>query len=258
MHSNQLRPTLYPALIGIVLAMAITHSAKAPAQETARPILLGKHWVAVTGKPQGATAGAMIFQQGGNAVDAAAAMLAATATMWDVLAWGGETQALIYNPHTKKVIGINALGVAPTGATPEFFREQGMLYPPEFGPLAAVTPGTPGGLMTMVAEYGKLSLAEVLAPAIQLAEGYPLEASQSENIERRRGILEQWPDSRRVFLPHLNPDDPSQRAAPAPGEMFRQPELKATLEKLRRAWSTRCRAAPVRSIWSDMNCMTPL
>jgi gamma-glutamyltranspeptidase/glutathione hydrolase len=232
MHSNQLRPTLYPALIGIVLAMAITHSAKAPAQETARPILLGKHWVAVTGKPQGATAGAMIFQQGGNAVDAAAAMLAATATMWDVLAWGGETQALIYNPHTKKVIGINALGVAPTGATPEFFREQGMLYPPEFGPLAAVTPGTPGGLMTMVAEYGKLSLAEVLAPAIQLAEGYPLEASQSENIERRRGILEQWPDSRRVFLPHLNPDDPSQRAAPAPGEMFRQPELKATLEKL--------------------------
>jgi gamma-glutamyltranspeptidase/glutathione hydrolase len=232
MHSNQLRPTLYPALIGIVLAMAITHSAKAPAQETARPILLGKHWVAVTGKPQGATAGAMIFQQGGNAVDAAAAMLAATATMWDVLAWGGETQALIYNPHTKKVIGINALGVAPTGATPEFFREQGMLYPPEFGPLAAVTPGTPGGLMTMVAEYGKLSLAEVLAPAIQLAEGYPLEALQSENIERRRGILEQWPDSRRVFLPHLNPDDPSQRAAPAPGEMFRQPELKATLEKL--------------------------
>jgi gamma-glutamyltranspeptidase/glutathione hydrolase len=232
MHSNQLRPTLYPALIGIVLAMAITHSAKAPAQETARPILLGKHWVAVTGKPQGATAGAMIFQQGGNAVDAAAAMLAATATMWDVLAWGGETQALIYNPHTKKVIGINALGVAPTGATPEFFREQGMLYPPEFGPLAAVTPGTPGGLMTMVAEFGKLSLAEVLAPAIQLAEGYPLEASQSENIERRRGILEQWPDSRRVFLPHLNPDDPSQRAAPAPGEMFRQPELKATLEKL--------------------------
>lgn len=231
MHSYN-QPTLRRTLIGALTALTLMTSANATAQETARPVLLGKHWVAVTGKPQGATAGAMIFQQGGNAVDAAAAMLAATATMWDVLSWGGETQALIYNPHTKKVIGINALGVAPSGATPEFFRELGMMYPPEFGPLAAVTPGTPGGLMTMVAEYGKLSLAEVLAPAIQLAEGYPLEASQSENIERRRDILEQWPDSRRVFLPHLDPDDPSQRAAPAPGEIFRQPELKATLEKL--------------------------
>ena len=53
-------------------------------------------------------------------------MLAATATMWDTLHWGGETQALIYNPHTKKVIGINALGVAPTGATAEFFKSKGM------------------------------------------------------------------------------------------------------------------------------------
>ena len=51
-------------------------------------------------------------------------MLAATCTMWDVLSWGGETQALIYNPKTKKVIGLNALGVAPTGATVEFYRSQ--------------------------------------------------------------------------------------------------------------------------------------
>jgi gamma-glutamyltranspeptidase / glutathione hydrolase len=232
MYSNPDRPTLRPALVGVFSALALMGSANALALGTGRPVLLAKHWVAVTGKPQGATAGAMMFQKGGNAVDAAAAMLAATATMWDVLGWGGETQALIYNPHTKEVVGINALGVAPTGATPEFFREQGMLYPPEFGPLAAVTPGTPGGLMVMVAEYGRLSLAEVLAPAIQLAEGYPIEASQSANIEQRRAILEQWPDSRRVFLPHYDPDNPSQRAAPAPGEIFRQPELKATLEKL--------------------------
>ena len=87
-------------------------------------------------------------------MDAACAMIAATSTMWDTLSWGGETQALIYNPHTGKVIGINALGVAPTGATPEYFHKLGMKYPPEFGPLAAVTPGTPGGLLTMLAEYG--------------------------------------------------------------------------------------------------------
>ena len=79
-------------------------------QGTQKPVLHGKQWMAITGKPLAATAGAMIFQKGGNAVDAACAMVAATCTMWDVLSWGGETQALIYNPKTGKVIGINALG----------------------------------------------------------------------------------------------------------------------------------------------------
>ena len=64
-----------------------------------KPVLHAKHWVAITGKPLGASAGARIFYEGGNAVDAACAMLAATSTMWDVLSWGGETQALIYNPQ---------------------------------------------------------------------------------------------------------------------------------------------------------------
>ncbi len=202
------------------------------AQRTVKPVLHGKHWVAITGKPLAATAGAMTFIRGGNAVDAACAMLAATATMWDTLGWGGETQALIYNPKTGKVISINALGVAPTGATVEFFRARGMPYPPEFGPLAAVTPGTPGGLLLMLAEYGTLSLAEVLEPAIGMAEGYPIEAAQADNMERRREILAQWPDSKKVFLPHWDGDDPKARAAPYAGEMFRQPDLKRTLEKL--------------------------
>ena len=139
------------------------------AQRTQKPVLHGKHWIAITGKPMSATAGAMMYQKAGNAVDAAAAMLAAGATMWDVLSWGGETQALIYHPGEKRVIGLNALGVAPTGATPEYFREHGMGYPPEYGVDAMVTPGTPGGLMTMLAEWGRLSLADVLAPAIEMA-----------------------------------------------------------------------------------------
>ncbi len=143
----------------------------ASAQRTVKPVLHGRHWVAITGKPLAATAGAMTYAKGGNAVDAACAMLAATSTMWDVLSWGGETQALIYNPQTKKVVGINALGVAPTGATPEFYRSKNMRYPPEHGPLAAVTPGTPGGLLVMLAEYGRLSLKDVLEPAIQMADG---------------------------------------------------------------------------------------
>lgn len=193
-----------------------------------KPLLHGKHWVAITGKPLGASAGARIFYQGGNAVDASCAMLAATSTMWDVLSWGGETQALIYNPHTEEVIGINALGVAPTGATPEFFREQGMPYPPEHGPLAAVTPGTPGGLMVMLAEYGTMSLEDVLVPAIEMAEGYPIEASTVRAIERDKQLLAQWPSSRAVFLPNEG-EGPE---GPGVGDVFRQPELKATLEKL--------------------------
>src|SRR6266478_8172234 len=166
------------------------------AQRTQKPPLHGRHWMAITGKPLAATAGAMIFQKGGNAVDAACAMIAATSTMWDTLSWGGETQALIYNPNTGKVIGINALGVAPTGATPEFFHKKGMNYPPEFGPLAAVTPGTPGGLMIMLAEYGTMSLAEVLAPAIEMADGYPMEAELSNTIEHYKDKIAQWPYSK--------------------------------------------------------------
>ncbi len=216
----------------IFVAILQYFSATALAQKTAKPVLHGSHWVAVTGKPLAATAGAMTFTRGGNAVDAACAMLAATSTMWDTLGWGGETQALIYNPNTGEVKGINALGVAPTGATADFFKEQGMVYPPEYGPLAAVTPGTPGGLMVMLAEYGRLSLAQVLAPAMEMAEGYAIEKSQADNIERRREVLSRWSYSKNVFLPHLDEEQSAQRAAPVAGEMFRQKDLLTTLGKL--------------------------
>lgn len=195
---------------------------------TQKPPLHGRHWMAVTGKPLAATAGAMIFDRGGNAVDAACAMLAATCTMWDVLSWGGETQALIYNPVTKKVIAINALGVAPTGATAEFYKSKGYKYPPEYGPLAAVTPGTPGGLMVMLAEYGTMSLKEVLAPAMQMAEGYPIDAQTANSIERNKSRISGWPYSAKVFLPHAG----EEREAPSAGEIFVQADLLATLTKL--------------------------
>src|SRR3989442_8295272 len=195
---------------------------------TQKPPLHGRHWVAVTGKPLGATAGAMIFQKGGNAVDAACAMLAATSTMWDTLGWGGETQALVYNPKTGKVIGVNALGVAPTGATPDFFKKKDLVAPPEFGPLAAVTPGTPGGLMVMLAEWGRLSLADVLVPAIEMADGYAIEAQLTNTIERTKARIKEWPFSKAVFLPHLG----EKREAPEPGEVFKQADLAATLRKL--------------------------
>ncbi len=217
-----MRRTLLFALTALLVAPTLH------AQRTVKPVLHGRHWVAITGKPLGATAGAMIFQKGGNAVDAACAMLGAVATMWDTLGWGGETQALIYNPKTKKVIGINALGAAPTGATPEFFRGKNMQYPPEFGPLAAVTPGTPGGLLVMLAEFGTLSLKDVLAPSIEMADGYPIEGQAADGIERQKAEIKKWPYSKTVFLPHAG----ESREAPHAGEIFRQADLAATLRKL--------------------------
>ncbi len=213
-----------------LLFAALTTVAMLPlgAQRTAKPPLHAKHWLAITGKPLSATAGAMAFQKGGNAVDAACAMLAAGATMWDVLSWGGETQALIYHPTLKKVIGINALGVAPTGATAAYYKSKGMRNPPEYGPLAAVTPGTPGGLMVMLAEYGKLSLAQVLAPAIEMADGYPIEAQTANRMERDKAHIKKWKYSRALYLTH-----PGQtREAPEPGELFVQKDLAVTLRKL--------------------------
>lgn len=226
----KLRPALRIALSITALAVAVAAVRPAPAAaRTSKPVLHARHWLAITGKPLAATAGSMMFQKGGNAVDAAAAMLAATSTMWDTLGWGGETQALIWNPETREVIGINALGVAPTGATPEFFRQRDLRYPPEYGPLAAVTPGTPGGLMTMLAEYGRLSLADVLQPAIEMADGFPIEEQLIRRIESQRDVLEPWPASRAVFLPNGDADDPQ---PPEPGQIFRQPDLAATLRKL--------------------------
>jgi gamma-glutamyltranspeptidase/glutathione hydrolase len=212
----------------VTLAMLIAFAIPLAAQTTQKPPLHARHWIAITGKPLAATAGALMFARGGNAVDAACAMLAAVTTMWDVLSWGGETQALIYHPKLRKVIGINALGVAPSGATAEYYASRGYRYPPEYGPLAAVTPGTPGGLLAMLSKYGTLSLAEVLSPAIQMADGYPIEAQTANAIERRKAEIKQWRYSREVYLPH----EGAVREAPEPGEIFRQPDLAVTLRKL--------------------------
>ncbi|WP_295121391.1 gamma-glutamyltransferase family protein [uncultured Chitinophaga sp.] len=209
-------------------ALLLSILSQGNAQQTQKPPLHGKNWMAITGKPMAATAGSMIFQKGGNAVDAACAMLAATCTMWDVLSWGGETQALIYNPKTKKVIAINALGVAPTGATAAFYKGKGYSFPPEYGPLAAVTPGTAGGICHMLANYGTMSLKEVLAPAMEMAAGYPIEAQTANSLERNKAMIKQWPYSKTVFLTHPG----EQREAPEAGEIFVQKDLLATLTKM--------------------------
>ncbi len=222
-----MKSVVHAAAIAALLSCTLGGTALAQ-EKTQKPPLHGTHWMAITGKPLAATAGARMFERGGNAVDAACAMLAATSTMWDVLSWGGETQALIYNPKSGRIIAVNGLGVAPTGATAQFFRDKGLDGPPEDGPLAAVTPGTPGALVTMLAEFGTLSLAEVLAPSIELADGYAIDAETADEIESEKAKLRQWRYSKAVMLPHSG----EAREAPAAGEIFRQPDLAATLRKL--------------------------
>ena len=194
--------------LALTLCAAGLGIAVVSAQRTVKPVLHAQHWLAITGKPLAATPGAMMFQKGGNAVDAACAMLGAASTMWDTLGWGGETQALIYNPKTGKVIGVNALGVAPTGATPEFYRSKGMAYPPEYGPLAAVTPA--GRLLVMPPEQAP-ELADA-GPVDQMADG-PIEQQAADAIERT-GQIRNGPVSGRV------PDHPGEaREKPAAGDL---------------------------------------
>ena len=212
----------YSVIVFILLTLC------AQTQQTQKPPLHGKKYMAIAGKPLAAVAGARIFEQGGNAVDAACAMIGVSCTMWDVLSWGGETQALIYNPQTKKVIGINGLGVAPSGATPQFFKGKGYQFPPEYGPLAAVTPGTFGGICLMLANYGTMHLYQILEPSLDLAAGYPIEAQTANSMESNKERLKQWKYSKKVFFPHLN----QTREAPEAGEIFIQEDLKNTLIKI--------------------------
>ena len=94
--------------------------------------------------------------------------------------------------------------------------------------MAAVTPGTPGGICTMLAEYGTMSLKDVLEPAMQMAAGYPIEAQTANGIERSKNRIKAWPYSSKVFLPHAG----EEREAPEAGEIFVQQDLLNTLQKM--------------------------
>ncbi|HET7002763.1 MAG TPA: gamma-glutamyltransferase, partial [Puia sp.] len=122
----------------------------------------------------------------------------------------------------------DALGFAPAAATAAYYKSKGYYFPPEYGPLAAVTPGTPGGLCYMLAEYGTMSLKQVLEPAMQLAAGYPIDAQVSNNMQKGITSIKQWPYSSKVFLTHPG----EKREAPEPGEIFVQKDLLATLTKM--------------------------
>jgi len=227
------RPRVIALALGLVLAMtllffagiatALNMADNTEYRVTYKPMLTGKKWTVVGGLPIESTAGAMMFMKGGNAVDAAAAMLGAVSVMSDGTHFGGEGQVLIYDPIRQKVFGINGMGAAPTGATPEFYIERGYAFPPR-SLLGAPTPGIPGTLMTMLAEFGTLSLAEVLEPAIDLAEGYVVFGYMGRSIATGATAeqYEKWKYAQQLFSP--NP--------PEYGKILVQRNLANTFRKL--------------------------
>lgn len=221
-----------------------------PEADTFRPVVRGRRGAVAAGSPLSAEAGMRLLQQGGNAVDAGcAAILAASVIEFSHFSFGGEVPILI-KPSGAGVSVINGQGIAPRLATREFFierakrgvREKGPVYTgtpeyvsiseggskpgliPSSGILPATVPGVLDAVVTALDRFGTKSLGEVMQPAIELADGFPIDELRVSYIEKTRKIFEQWPESAKLFLPGGR--------VPKPGEIFSQPDLARTLREI--------------------------
>lgn len=206
--------------------------------DTFRPVVRGTRGVVAGGHPLVAEAGMRMFHRGGNAVDAGvAAVLAGSVIEFSHFAFGGEVPVLIKMAE-KKVIAINGQGQAPQLATREFFEKRspgegesagrsGSLGPgpiPSTGPLGATAPGVLDAMIVALDQYGTLTLADVMQPAIELAEAFPIDEMRVNYIRNTRSVYERWPDTAAVFLPGGEP--------PRVGDIFVQKNLARTLREL--------------------------
>ncbi len=195
---------------------------------------------AVAGGTDFATdAGMRMYYTGGNAVDAGiAAMLAAAVTEFSHFGWGGEAPILV-RTREGKIYAIAGVGTMPKAATADFFRhhklgEDEFTDPPEpnglkdwvpvAGILPALVPGMVEAALVTLREFGTKSFAEAVEPAIELADGFPIDELRVSSIQRSLRFLNKWPASRKVFLPNGR--------VPYVGEIFRQTELAHTLRSM--------------------------
>ena len=212
---------------------------------TTRPIVTGRTGVLAAGHHLATSAGLKMFARGGNAVDAGvAAGLALAVLKPHENGLGGECPILIYSPAEGKVEVVNGQGTAPKAATLEWFREHGMALIPGDGLLAATVPAMFGSYCMALARYGRLTLGEVLAPAIALAgEGYPVYGALHNALRaHRERFLNEWPSTAAVYLPGGE--------VPAVGAVLRNPALARTLGRLAAAEAaakTQGRAAAIRA-----------
>ncbi len=242
----------------LVAISVLLVSLPAPSQRSAeparplRPVVRGNRGAVAGGTHLGTEAGMRLFHAGGNAVDAGvAAMFAGAVVEYSHFGWGGEAPILV---RTKdgKVFSIAGVGTAPKLATADFFRSRRTAPEDQFnirgpmeregpipssGLLPALVPGMVDAGLVTLEHFGTKSFAEVVQPAIELADGAPIDETRAGSIARNGKFFQKWPTSMRVFLPNGRP--------PRPGEIFSQPDLARTLramvaaEKAARAKSDR-------------------
>ena len=197
---------------------------------TTRPVVMGKRGVVTSGHYLATAAGFRIMEQGGNAIDAAAAMCFCLNLLEPQSnGIGGEVPTLIYSAEEKRVFELSGMGWSPQAFTIDWCREQGIDLVPGDGYLPACVPAVVGSWALAVARFGRLGFAQILAPAIDLAEnGFPvypdLAASLRNNAAKYR---DQYPTTGRVYLPGGSP--------PAAGQLLRNPDWAEVLKKMSRA-----------------------
>ena len=218
--------------IALVVAGILSFTAEAG---TFRPVIRGKRGTVAGGNPLALEAGLRMLEAGGNAVDAGVAtILAASVVEFSHFSFGGEAVILI-RLRDQKVAVIEGQGPAPAKATREFFVSRGGLIPGT-GPLAATVPALLDACVTALDRFGTKTLSEVLQPAIELADGFPLDEVLVYYIRTRARIFSQWPDAKRVFLPGGE--------VPKVGDMFVQADLARTLREIVRAEQQAAERAP--------------
>jgi len=192
-----------------------------------RPVIMGTHGAVAAGHYLAARAGLRMLELGGNAIDAGAAMGFALALLKpNQNGIGGECPILIYSADRGRAFAINGQGVAPRAATIERCREMGIDLIPGDGFLPATVPSMVDNYVTALAAFGTMPLGEVMAPALEMAaRGFPMYGELREGIESN---LPRWtkdyPSTAAVFAPG--------GAAPAVGEIFRQPDWAAAMGML--------------------------
>jgi gamma-glutamyltranspeptidase len=210
----------FAALVVLVLVTA------SPAGQTStwRPVVMADHGMIASGHPLASEAGLRVLKSGGNAVDAAIAAWAVQGlTEPHMTGLGGDAFILIYLAKTKEVKFINATGQAPAAATVDLFKSKGGL--PEDGPLSVIVPGAVGGMELALKNYGTKPMADVLEPAVDLAEnGYPVTESLAGSLRSSREKLAKAASTRKIWF---NGDQPLQM-----GDRVVQKDYAATLRAI--------------------------
>lgn len=211
---------VYIALVALLAALGKTSGRGA---DTARPVITGKRGIVAAGRHYSVYGGVRILQQGGNAVDVGVAtVFAAAVTEISHFGFGGEAPAIIYDARSQNVVVINGQGTAPKAATVDLFKAKGKID--ANGPLGATLPAVLDAMALALQNYGTMSLSQVLQPAIDLADGFPMYEYLSHYMQQEKKNCEAWKTTMETYYPG--------HRVPEPGEMFRQPNLAATLRAI--------------------------